>query len=186
MVRFAVCLFASLFLAACGTTASGGQGGGFVADSGPTDTSSDAAADTGTSGTGDTAADAASDAAQDAAAEVANGDVSGTDSSADAVSSMKECTFNADCIASERCECSETAGCFCKIGPRGSGKSGVDPCKDGQDCETSLCMEGPTYQTSYFCSGPCATAQDCGPMLPICANIAFLGKVCIRDPNAKP
>jgi len=170
-------LFASLLLAACGTTASGGQGGGFVADSSPTDTASDA--------TGDAATGADTDAAADTSAADTFAD-SSADAATDAASSMKKCTFNADCIAAERCECSETAGCFCKIGPRGTGKSGVDPCKDGQDCATSLCMEGPTYQTSYFCSGPCSTAQDCGPMLPICANIAFLGKVCIRDPNAKP
>ncbi len=181
MVRFALCLLFGSLVTGCGTAASGGQGGGIALDSTLGDTFGDAPADAATGDGGPdtaTAADSAADTAADSGADTAAG--------VDAVSTMKDCTFNADCIASERCECSETAGCFCKIGPRGAGKSGVDPCKDGQDCQTSLCMEGPTYQTSYFCSGPCKTAQDCGPMLPICSNIAFLGKVCIRDPNAKP
>ncbi|MBI5607588.1 MAG: hypothetical protein HY902_01760 [Deltaproteobacteria bacterium] len=178
MVRVAVCMIASWLLVACGATASGGQGGVLPADTHAADAANDAAADL-------VAGDAGDAAAADVAAEVATSDAA-ADSAEDAVSSMKDCTFNADCIAAERCECSETAGCFCKTGPRGTGKAGVDPCKDGQDCETSLCVEGPAYQTSYYCSGPCTTADDCGPKLPLCANIAFLGKVCIRDPNAKP
>lgn len=93
-------------------------------------------------------------------------------------SSNKTCTFNTDCPTGERCECDEQTGCFCKVGARGTGKSGVDPCKSGDDCETALCNEG--TDGSFYCSGPCESDSDCQSKLPICSNIAFLGKVCIR------
>lgn len=121
-----------------------------------------------------------SDAGADAA------DVSADAAAVDAQSTNKNCTFNADCIASERCECTESAGCFCKVGARGTGKAGIDTCTDGNDCESALCLEGPKYQKSYYCSGPCSSAADCTKMLPVCSNIAFVGKICIRDPAAKP
>lgn len=100
---------------------------------------------------------------------------------ADVSSSDKACTFNADCPAAERCECSVAKGCFCKIGARGTGKSGLDICKDGNDCETALCVEGPGG--AYYCSGPCKSAADCAGKLPLCSNIAFVGQICIRDPK---
>lgn len=93
-------------------------------------------------------------------------------------SSNKTCTFNKDCPPNERCECNESTGCFCKIGKRGTGQSGVDTCKTGQDCKTALCNEG--SDGKYYCSGPCTKNADCGPNLPTCAKIAFLGQVCIR------
>ncbi|HEY3356732.1 MAG TPA: hypothetical protein VGQ83_26005 [Polyangia bacterium] len=93
------------------------------------------------------------------------------------------CTFNADCPAAERCECSEALGCFCHLGARGTGVSGVDPCTDGNDCATSLCVEG---NGAFYCSGPCTCAgacpAECGPQLPVCASIAFVGQICIRSP----
>ena len=92
------------------------------------------------------------------------------------------CTFNEDCIDEERCECDLHEGCFCRVGPRGEGRSGVDTCEDGNDCETALCVEGP--EDVYYCSGPCSGPEDCGPALPICSNIAFLGQICIRDPES--
>ncbi|MBI5544827.1 MAG: hypothetical protein HY901_13135 [Deltaproteobacteria bacterium] len=101
-------------------------------------------------------------------------------------SSDDPCTFNADCtLLTERCECDEIEGCFCKAGPRGAGRSGVALCNSGNDCETALCIEGWPAGTSY-CSGPCTgsgTDGGCGPALPVCSNIAFVGKVCIRDPH---
>ncbi len=130
-----------------------------------------------------TAADAAG--ASDAVGELGADSVADVAAS-DVQSSNKSCTFNVDCIDSERCECTLAKGCFCKVGVRGTGKSGVDTCKDGNDCETALCIEGPKYQSSYYCSGPCNTAADCAKILPTCSSIAFVGKICIRDPLAKP
>lgn len=88
------------------------------------------------------------------------------------------CTFNADCPDAERCACTEADGCACQTGARGTGESGVDACVDGNDCETSLCVEG---TDDFYCSGPCVDETDCGPALPVCADIAFLGRVCIRQ-----
>lgn len=95
----------------------------------------------------------------------------------DAGGSNQDCTFNADCPATERCECLLDEGCFCRVGLRGTGQSGVDVCVDGNDCESSLCVEG---NDDYYCSGPCVDDEDCGPALPVCADIAFLGRVCVR------
>lgn len=95
-------------------------------------------------------------------------------------SSNAPCSFNSDCVAAERCECDEATGCFCRIGTRGTGKSGVDRCTDGNDCESSVCSEGPS--DVYYCSGQCETDDDCGPMLPICADIAYVGRICKRIP----
>lgn len=102
-------------------------------------------------------------------------------SGGDGGGSGKTCTFNSDCPTTERCECSEVAGCFCRTGARGTGKNGVDPCKNGQDCETALCVEG--SDGLFYCSGACQTDSDCAQKLPICSNISFLGRVCIRKPN---
>ena len=96
-----------------------------------------------------------------------------------ATSSGAACTFNDDCPASERCECDEATGCACATGPRGTGQSGVDTCESGNDCETSLCLEGPGDVLT--CSGPCGGPEDCGGTLPVCAAIFGLGDVCIRE-----
>lgn len=90
------------------------------------------------------------------------------------------CTFNSDCPCSERCECDESTGCFCLTGPRGTGKSGIDSCDGGNQCESSLCVEG---WGGFYCSGSCATAAECGPKLPLCTNVAFIGKICVRQPD---
>lgn len=92
------------------------------------------------------------------------------------------CSFNSDCIDGLRCECDEIAGCSCNAGARGAGKSGKDPCTTGNDCASAVCVEGPTG--GYVCSGQCATAADCGGLLPICADIAMVGRICIRSPDA--
>jgi hypothetical protein len=87
------------------------------------------------------------------------------------------CTFNADCQTALRCGCLDGT-CLCEAGARGTGLNGVDVCVDGNDCATALCVEG---NDGFACSGPCIDATDCGPALPVCADIAFLGPVCIRD-----
>lgn len=91
-----------------------------------------------------------------------------------------DCTFNHDCIAADRCACEEETGCFCEAGARGTGRNGIDPCASGNDCTSSLCIEGP--DGGSFCSDECGSAADCTGVLPKCANIAFLGMVCIRNP----
>lgn len=88
------------------------------------------------------------------------------------------CTFNADCGRDLRCSCSDGA-CVCAAGVRGCGASGVDACVDSDDCSTALCVEG--QGGAFFCSGPCAVDDDCGPALPVCADIAFVGRICIRE-----
>jgi hypothetical protein len=91
------------------------------------------------------------------------------------------CAFNRECNAALRCECSENAGCECKPGARGTGKNGIDPCLDGNACASSLCVEGPPDAGS-FCSDECDASTDCTGKLPVCSNIAFVGKICIRQP----
>ena len=88
------------------------------------------------------------------------------------------CTFNRDCPADQRCGCTEAEGCACEDGVRGTGVNGVDTCTDGNDCASSLCVEG---ADAYYCSDVCTTDADCGPALPVCADIAFVGRVCIRE-----
>ena len=119
------------------------------------------------------AADAAVDAQDDApAADAASDDARGPDASG------HECTFNRDCPESERCACELDAGCFCEVGPRGTGVVGEDTCESGNDCTSSVCVEGPS--TDYYCSDECDDGDDCGGALPICSNIALLGKICVR------
>ena len=91
------------------------------------------------------------------------------------------CAFNADCQASLRCGCTDGA-CLCEAGVRGAGRSGVDVCVDGNDCDTALCVEGQPDSSgaTFFCSGPCDVDDDCGAALPTCADIAFVGRICIR------
>jgi len=88
------------------------------------------------------------------------------------------CSFNADCQRALRCACTEEDGCACAEGTRGTGQSGVDSCTSGDDCATSLCLEGPGDE--LICSGPCVDDDDCGGALPVCAEIAFVGRICIR------
>jgi hypothetical protein len=90
------------------------------------------------------------------------------------------CAFNRECGKTERCECDEAAGtCTCKTGTRGTGKNGVDTCTDGNACASSLCVEGQAKK--LYCSDECTTNANCGPALPICADIALVGRICIRD-----
>ncbi|MEO8798345.1 MAG: hypothetical protein ABI551_10700 [Polyangiaceae bacterium] len=90
------------------------------------------------------------------------------------------CAFNRDCIAADRCACDESTGCFCEAGARGTGHNGIDPCTSGNDCTSSLCVEGP--DGGSICSNECGSAADCTGALPKCSNIAFIGMICIRNP----
>jgi hypothetical protein len=110
-------------------------------------------------------------------------DAGALDASLDAVDGPGEagapCTFNRDCPSALRCECDLDAGCACAPGPRGTGKNGIDRCDGGNDCASSLCVEGPGGV--YYCSGECVTAADCTGALPLCADIAFVGRICVRE-----
>lgn len=88
------------------------------------------------------------------------------------------CSFNNDCHLELRCSCD--GDCACVEGARGTGRNGVDACEVGEDCATALCVEA---NDGFVCSGPCSVDADCGPGLPLCADIAFVGRICVRDPN---
>ena len=88
------------------------------------------------------------------------------------------CGFNRDCPADQRCACSELDGCFCADGARGTGENGVDTCTSGDDCASALCVEG---NGAFYCSDTCATDADCGAALPNCIDVAFVGRICVRD-----
>ena len=92
-----------------------------------------------------------------------------------------ECSFNRECMAALRCECTVASGCACKPGPRGTGRNGLDPCDAGEACQSSVCVEGPTG-TGSFCTGECKTEADCTGKLPVCADNALVGRICIRKP----
>ena len=80
-----------------------------------------------------------------------------------------ECGFNRDCQAALRCECDESTGCACKVGARGTGQNGIDACDSGNQCASSLCVEGPTNGES-ICSDECTDDNDCGGKLPKCIS----------------
>jgi hypothetical protein len=87
------------------------------------------------------------------------------------------CSFNADCGESLRCACD--GECSCQPGVRGTGRLG-EPCESGDDCASSVCVEGPGTATSYLCSDACDDDRDCAGDLPVCADIALVGRLCIR------
>ncbi|MEO7110294.1 MAG: hypothetical protein ABI183_07660, partial [Polyangiaceae bacterium] len=84
------------------------------------------------------------------------------------------------CPASQRCECSEATGCDCEDGARGTGKNGIDSCTTGDDCASSLCVEGPSG--TNVCSDQCTDAAGCTGSLPLCDAIAGIGMICVRQP----
>lgn len=121
------------------------------------------------------------DAGEADAGEADAGETDAGETGEDAgTSSNLGCTFNADCPDHERCECDIETGCICRIGVRGTGVNGVDTCEDGNDCASSLCVEG--QNATYYCSDECDTSDDCGEHLPVCSNVAFVGRICIRQP----
>ncbi len=92
-----------------------------------------------------------------------------------------ECSFNSDCPSWLRCECGKqtATGCECSVGPRGTGAAGTT-CANENDCESAICLEG--TGDVYRCSKECATGADCPAELPNCADIAFVGRICVRQP----
>lgn len=153
MLRAATCLFVVCLVGCSAAEPAPDAGSASLADAGGV-TRSDAGIDGGVVPSGDAGA------------------------AVDAGSSGLLCSFNTDCPEAERCACDEVAGCTCERGPRGTGVLGVDTCTSGDDCESSLCLEGPG--DVLYCSGPCDDDADCGGVLPVCADIAFVGRICIR------
>lgn len=87
------------------------------------------------------------------------------------------CTFNRDCATPDRCECVDGT-CACKPGARGSGKNGVDTCASGNDCASSICVDG--SDGKQYCSDECTTNASCATALPRCLDVAGLGRICVR------
>lgn len=93
-----------------------------------------------------------------------------------------ECQFNRDCQAALRCECDESTGCACQPGARGAGQNGIDACDSGNQCASSVCVEGPT-NGEFVCSDECESAQDCTGKLPRCIPVfGFDVPICVRIP----
>ncbi len=92
------------------------------------------------------------------------------------------CEFNRDCKAALRCECDLSKGCACATGARGTGKNGVDTCDGGNQCSSSLCIDGPVAG-EMVCSDECKDAGDCTGKLPRCLAVAgFSEMICVRNP----
>jgi hypothetical protein len=90
------------------------------------------------------------------------------------------CSFNDDCQRGLRCECD--GECACKAGTRGVKKAGAS-CVDGNDCASAVCLEGPN--DALLCSDECKTANDCPDALPLCQDVAYVGRICTRTPPGK-
>lgn len=101
---------------------------------------------------------------------------------ADAGTGGGACSFNRDCVAVERCVCSESDGCRCAPGARGAGVSGVTACASGNDCASALCVEA---SAGSLCSDACTTPADCPAALPRCLSISGVGSFCARDPSVR-
>lgn len=122
-----------------------------------------------------TGADAAGDATTGTDA-VTTGDVpSNPDGTAGVM-----CSFNRDCAQGFRCECTEADGCACRMGVRGTGTNGVTVCTSGNDCASSVCVEGPDGMS--YCSDECIDGMGCRGMLPQCTEVSFVGRICVRRP----
>lgn len=90
-----------------------------------------------------------------------------------------DCVFNHDCQLALRCECN--GSCACQPGARGTGQNGIDTCDAGEQCASSLCVEGPGDGGVYYCSDECGSNADCTGMLPKCTSVSFIGKICVRN-----
>lgn len=88
------------------------------------------------------------------------------------------CILNRECPADQRCECIDEV-CLCRDGTRGTGVNGVDTCTVDNDCASALCVEGPGGV--FYCSDECSDETDCEGALPVCADVAFVGRICIRE-----
>ncbi|MBS2016768.1 MAG: hypothetical protein JST00_28040 [Deltaproteobacteria bacterium] len=162
----------SALVAACsdsGGTTPGTDGGGGGTDG---TTPGEDGSTPGTDGGTDSATDGGADAGKDVTTRDANGP---GEAGAD-------CTFNYDCQLALRCECDEATGCACAPGARGTGRNGVDTCDSGNQCVSSVCVEGPGDGGTFYCSDECKDDTECTGKLPLCTNVAFVGKICIRTP----
>jgi hypothetical protein len=86
------------------------------------------------------------------------------------------CDFNRECPEDSFCDsdaCDE--GCFCAVGPRGTGELG-DACVSGNECASSICLEGPG--DVLMCSVECEDDGDCAAPLPRCIALG----ICARMP----
>jgi hypothetical protein len=87
------------------------------------------------------------------------------------------CFSNDDCAPNEACldqgGPDDDVPC-CVVGPRGPRALGeaCDPPEGERQCASALCVEG---SSGAFCTGPCATPDDCPETLPRCLPIAFSG-----------
>lgn len=89
-----------------------------------------------------------------------------------------ECVFNRECPADQRCDCVDYV-CACDDGARGTGQNGVDTCTVGNDCASSLCVEG--SGADFYCTDECVDDGDCEAALPACIDVAFVGRICVRS-----
>lgn len=79
------------------------------------------------------------------------------------------CFVNADCAPDRRCESVDGGEeGTCLPGTRGTGRNGIDPCHDENDCASSLCVEGP--DAAFYCSDTCTSDKDCTGSLPRCIS----------------
>jgi hypothetical protein len=93
-----------------------------------------------------------------------------------------DCTFNKDCQSTLRCHCADATGCTCMTGARGTGQNGINECDSGDQCASSLCVEG-TPANTFYCSDECLDANGCKSKLPKCLPTAgFPGSICVRNP----
>lgn len=135
-------------------------------DSSPADSADSASSDTGTLADS-TASEVATDTRVDAPVDTPSGDVA----------TGGPCVFNRECASADRCECIDF-DCVCRKGARGTGKNGIDTCTSGNECASSLCVEGSDGKD--YCSDECATAANCGGALPRCLDVPGLGRICVR------
>lgn len=146
-----------------------GDGGGGGKDSTTTDEDGSTTTD---SSTDAPTTDGGTDAAKDAKTRDANGPgEAGT-----------ECAFNYECQLALRCDCDVAFPCECTPGARGTGRNGLDVCDSGNNCVSSVCVEGPGDSGTSYCSDECVDDSDCTGKLPQCTTISFVGRICIRKP----
>ena len=91
-----------------------------------------------------------------------------------------ECAFNRECQLALRCH-DNGVSFTCSTGTRGTGRLGIDPCDSGDQCASSVCLEGP--DGGDFCSDECADPSECAGVLPRCIAVSFFpAKICVRQP----
>lgn len=147
-----------------------GAGGGERVDAGSADASVDARTVDSGSGDSGSAVDAGADGGSDAGSADAGSEDAGP---------PLACAFNRECPDEMFCDSDDCeAGCLCKPGARGTGGLGA-ACASGNQCASSVCLEGPGDE--LMCSIECASSEDCADPLPSCADVAFVGQICVRS-----